>query len=77
MCVLPTSLCNKQIFAPLIMSSFTPEKGHIREAWAFCFHLKHSATKSRRLLMEAYGDSALSEKCSGTGPVEAKMGILI
>ena len=43
------------------MSSFLPEKDHIREALFFCFNLKKSSAESHRMLMEAYGDSALSE----------------
>ena len=43
------------------MSSFVPEKEHMREALLFCFNLKKSAAESHRMLVEAYGDSALSE----------------
>ena len=43
------------------MSSFVPEKEHLREALLFCFNLKKSAAESHRMLVEAYGDSALSE----------------
>lgn len=43
------------------MSSFLPEKEHMREALLFCFNLKKSAAESHRMLVEAYGDSALSE----------------
>ena len=43
------------------MSSFFPEEEHMREALLFCFNLKKSAAKSHRILVEAYGDSALSK----------------
>lgn len=43
------------------MSNFVPEKEHLREALLFCFNLKKSAAESHRMLVEAYGDSALSE----------------
>jgi len=33
----------------------------MREALLFCFNLKKSAAESHRMLVEAYGDSALSE----------------
>ena len=49
------------IFPLAIMSSFLPEKEHMREALLFCFNLKKSAAESQRMLVEAYGDSALSE----------------
>ena len=49
------------IFLSLIMSSFLPEKEHMREALLFHFSLKKSAVESHRMLVEAYGDSALSK----------------
>ena len=33
----------------------------LRKALIFCFHLKKSAAESHRMLVEAYGDHALSE----------------
>jgi len=33
----------------------------MREALLFCFNLKKSAAESHRMLVEAYGDNALSE----------------
>ena len=33
----------------------------MREALLFCFNFKKSATESHRMLVEAYGDNALSE----------------
>jgi len=33
----------------------------MREALLFCFNLKKSATESHRMLVETYGDNALSE----------------
>lgn len=38
-----------------------PTKQHMREVLIFCFHLKKSAAESHRLLVEAYGEHALSE----------------
>jgi len=43
------------------MSSFLLKKNHMREALLFCFNLKKSAAESRRMLVETYGDNALSE----------------
>jgi len=34
----------------------------MREALLFCFNLKKSAAESHRMLVEAYGDNALSEQ---------------
>ena len=49
------------IFSFVIMSSFLLKKKYMREALLFCFNLKKSAGKSHRMLVEAYGDNALSE----------------
>ena len=43
------------------MSSFLPEKEHKRKDLLFCFNLKKSTAESHRMLVEAYGDSALLE----------------
>ena len=43
------------------MSNFVPESDDSRKALIFCFHLKKSAAESHRMLVEAYGDRALSE----------------
>jgi len=43
------------------MSSFLPNKEYMREVLLFCFNLKKSSAKSHRMLVETYGDSALSE----------------
>jgi len=42
------------------MSSFLLKKKHMREAF-FSFNLKKLAAESHRMLVEAYGDNALSE----------------
>ena len=45
------------------MSSFEPNKRHLRELLIFYFfNLKKSAAEAHRLLVEAYGDAALSER---------------
>lgn len=44
------------------MSKFVPTKRNLREALLFCFHLKKTAAESHRLLQEAYGEHALSER---------------
>ena len=49
------------IFSFVIMSSFLLKKKHMRETLLFCFNLKKSAVESHRMLVEAYGDNALSE----------------
>ena len=43
------------------MSRFLPTKQHLREALLFCFDLKKSAVESHRLLVEVYGEHALSK----------------
>jgi len=43
------------------MSNFLLKKKHMREALLFCFSLKKSAAESHRMLVEVYGDNALSE----------------
>ena len=44
------------------MSSFEPNKRHLRELLIYFFNLKKSAAEAHRLLVEAYGDAALSER---------------
>jgi len=43
------------------MSSFLLKKKHMRKTLLFCFNLKKSAAELHRMLVEAYGDNALSE----------------
>jgi len=43
------------------MLSFEP-KYHLRELLIYFFNLKKSAAEAHRLLVEAYGDTALSER---------------
>jgi histone-lysine N-methyltransferase SETMAR len=43
------------------MSNFVPESDDLRKALIFCFLLKKSAAESHRMLVEAYGEHALSE----------------
>ena len=43
------------------MSNFVPQNDDLRKALILCFHLKKSAAESHRMLVEAYGDHALSE----------------
>jgi len=44
------------------MSSFEPNKRHLRELLIYFFNLKKSAAEAHRLLIEAYDDAALSER---------------
>jgi len=44
------------------MSSFEPNKRHLRELLIYFFNLKKSAAEAHRLLAEAYDDAALSER---------------
>ena len=47
------------------MSSFEPNKRHLRELLIYFFNLKKSAAEAHRLLVERYGKVALSEEsCS-------------
>ena len=44
------------------MSSFEPNKRHLRELLIYFFNLKKSAAETHRLLVEAYDDAALNER---------------
>jgi len=44
------------------MSSFEPNKRHLWELLIYFFNLKKSTAEAHRLLVEAYGDAALSER---------------
>jgi len=44
------------------MSSFEPNKRHLRELLIYFFNLKKSAAEAHRLLVEAYGNAALNER---------------
>jgi len=44
------------------MSSFEPNKRHLRELLIYFFNLKKSAAETHRLLVETYGNAALSER---------------
>jgi histone-lysine N-methyltransferase SETMAR len=43
------------------MSNFVPQNSDVRSALVFCYHLKKTAAESHRMLVEAYGDHALSQ----------------
>ena len=43
------------------MSSFEPNKRHLRELLVYFFNLKKSAAEAHRLLGETYGEAASSE----------------
>ena len=44
------------------MSSFEPNKRHLRELLIYFFNLKKSAAEAHTLLVEACGDATLSER---------------
>ena len=44
------------------MSSFEPNKRHLRELLIYFFNLKKSAVEAHRLLVETYGEAALNER---------------
>ena len=44
------------------MSSFEPNKRHLRELLIYFFNLKKSTAEAHRLLLEKYGEAALSER---------------
>ena len=44
------------------MPSFEPNKRHLRELLIYFFNLKKYAAEAHRLLVEAYGETALSER---------------
>lgn len=48
------------------MSKFEPSKRHLREILVYFFNLKKSAAEAHQLLVEAYGEGALSEINSKT-----------
>ena len=45
-----------------MISSFEPKKRHLRELLIYFFNLKESAVEANRLLIETYGEAALSER---------------
>ena len=44
------------------VASFEPNKRHLRELLIYFFNLKKSTAEAHRLLVEAYGEAALSER---------------
>ena len=44
------------------MATFVSENSYLRGSLLFCSLLKESSAESRRMLVEAYEDHALSEK---------------
>ena len=44
------------------MSSFEPNKRHLRELLIYFFNLKNSAAEAHRLLVDTYGKAALNER---------------
>ena len=44
------------------MSSFEPNRRHLREFFIYFFNLKKYAAKEHRLLVETYGEAALRER---------------
>lgn len=42
------------------MPNFVPDKRHLREALLFVFHLKKNATAAHQMIVEAYGNDAVS-----------------
>ena len=44
------------------MSSFEPNKRHLRELLIYFFKLKKSVTEVHQMLVEAYSEAALSER---------------
>lgn len=43
------------------MENFVPSKQHLREILLYCFNIKKSAAEAHQLLVDAYGEHALSE----------------
>ena len=43
------------------MSNFVPGNYDLRTTLIFCYHLKKTAAKSHRMLVEAYGEHALGK----------------
>ena len=43
------------------MSNFVPENYDLHTALIFCYHLKKTAAESHQMLVEAYGEHALSK----------------
>ena len=44
------------------MSTFEPNKCHLREVLIFCFKWKKTAAEAHRMLVKIYGDNAPSDK---------------
>ena len=63
------------IVAVFNITKFVSNKEHSRTALIFCFHLKKTAAESYRLLGEAYGEHAPSQKKCERWFQPFKMGI--
>ena len=44
------------------MSVYEPNSRHLREVLIFCFNMKKSAAKAHRMLLNTYGEAAISER---------------
>ena len=44
------------------MSSFEPDKRHLRELWIYILNLRKSAAEAHLLLVETYSEATLSER---------------
>ena len=57
-----SDLIEKCLHSIVFNTKFVPNKEHSRTLLIFCFHLKKTAVESYRLLGEAYGEHAPSQK---------------
>ncbi|GFW05793.1 uncharacterized protein TNCV_602651 [Trichonephila clavipes] len=44
------------------MSAYETNSRHLREVLIFCFNMKKSASEAHRMLSNAYGEAAISER---------------
>ena len=50
------------LFTASKMSTFGPNKRHLREVLIFCFKWKKTAAEAHQMLVEIYSDNAPSDK---------------
>lgn len=58
--ITPSFKQHRNSFLVSSKSTYVPNEEHMRTALLFCFNLDKTAAESRRLLVHAYGDRALS-----------------
>lgn len=56
-----SSVLASWFFSVVKMSSYEPDKEHLRHVLLFLFNQKKNASESRQILVETYGDNVLTQ----------------